>query len=301
MSRKPLAEWTDDDIRTELLALGESVVPITATTRSFLLKKLEKLLQAANSDGSHDSTEVGRVLESSEASTGTLKCHFDEQEPAAYYVVVVGHGEEDVELSKDRHLCPVYTTSADALKAVKNIPGARFKKFETKNAAVTYWESHKQQDRERVVESENTDFSKPTSVAAEKANNFPSLKTPQLNKFRKLIEEGDLRRFQDSVWENPRYLITSGDTPEILQLGCRYNALHCAVRSRKLDICKELLNIVQGDRFWRLVYSDDSEAVRQTRRDHLLDLYLNMQDKVVRLYKVLQADACAICMYLAPV
>ena len=288
MSRKPLAEWTDDDIRTELLVLGESVVPITATTRSFLLKKLEKLLQAAKSDGSsHDSTEVGRALESSEASTGTLKCDFNEQEPAqveAYYTVVMGQGEEDgaSELSKDGQLCPVYTTRADALKAVKNIPGARFKKFKTKNAAVTYWESHRRQDRQRGAESENTDLSKPTA-AAEKANTFPSLKTPQLNKFRKLIEEGDLQHFQDSVWENPRYLITSGDTPEILQLGCRYNALHCAVRSGKLDMCKELLSIIQGDRFWKLVYADDSEAVRQTRRDHLLDLYLNMQDKVVRL------------------
>ena len=289
MSRKPLTEWTDDDIRRELSALGESVVPITATTRPFLLKKLEKLLQTANEDNSynsHESTEVGIVLE---ASGGALKCGLEEQEPTqveGYYTVVMGHGvkDGDSEQSKDQQLCPVYTTRADALKAVKNTPGARFKKFETKNAAVTYWESHKQP---QVPELEIKDLLKPIGVA-EKANNFPSLKTPQLNKFRKLIEEGDVHRFQDSVWENPRYLITSGDTPEILQLGCRYNALHCAVRSGKLDVCKELLSIIQGDYFWELVYPGDSEVVRQRRRDHLLDLYLNMQDKVVHLNILLE-------------
>ena len=293
MTSKPLSEWTDDDIRSKLLALGESIVPITATTRPFLLKKIERLLQTANdvaSAGSHGGTNVGSTSESSEADVGVVTNDLVQKENVpveGYYTIVLDwkgaalerDGEQDEE---KEHSCPLFTNRADALKAIKNKPGARFKKFESKDSAIAFWESQMQENQERIADTctEDIDSSK-SNVPSEKANSFPSLKTPALNAFRKLIEAGDVEKFSETVWANPRYLITSGDTPEILQQGCRYNALHCAVRSGKLDVCQELLRIIQDKHFWKLVYPDDSDVVRQTRRDHLLDLYLNMQDKVV--------------------
>lgn len=292
MTSKPLAEWTDDEIRTKLRALGESDVPITNTTRSFLLRKIEKSLhtdtsqEKSNHSLDTDCTQTATSSESLEACSGAPANNLDHQVAVEGYYAVVRQGVVEDE-HREEQSCPLYTSRADALKAMKNTPGARFKKFESKDAALAYYKSLKQQDtRKKVVESEDTDSSKLSNVSSEKANDFPGLKTPSLNKFRKLIETGDMDGFRDSVWSNPRYLITSGDTPEILQQGCRYNALHSAVRSRKLDICKELLNIIQGDRFWELVYPDDSEEIRQRRKDHLLDLYLNMQDKIVRLFRI---------------
>ena len=289
MTSKPLAEWSDDDIRTALVSLSENVVPITATTRPFLLRKIEKSLQTANEDTpdtSQQDSKAEATSGSSEAYEGTLQ----ENVPVeGYYTLVLGQGVSvnveatDGEQSEVEQSCPLYTTKAAALKAIKNTPGGRFKKFESKEAALTYWETQRQmqQSGNKAVDSFEDPVSSKASASGEKANNYPSLKTPALSKFRKLIEGGNLEQFGDSVWSNPRYLITSGDSPEILQQGCRYNALHCAVRSGQLEICKELMRIVQGDRFWELVYPDDSEAVRQTRRDHLVDLYLNGQDKVV--------------------
>lgn len=120
---------------------------------------------------------------------------------------------------------------------------------------------------------------KPSQV--ERANEFPSLTVPEKNKFRTLIENCEVEEFVESVWGNPRCLITQGDAPEVLKISPRYNALHCAVRVGSLEICKKLFEILEGDLFWSLVYPGDPVEVRNKRRDHLIDLYLNTCDKGV--------------------
>ncbi len=133
--------------------------------------------------------------------------------------------------------------------------------------------------RRFVAEQQGT--SKANVVSSEKANGFPSLFVPALNKFRKFIEEGDVDKFTMAVWENPRYLIGCGDTPEILKPPSRYNALHCAVRSGCLPIVKNLFEILEGDLFWSLVYPDDNPEIRNRRRNFLVDRYLNTCDRGV--------------------
>ena len=85
--------------------------------------------------------------------------------------------------------------------------------------------------------------------SVERANSFPSLKIPDLNDFRTLVEKDDAEEFEKSVWSNPLYLITPGDTPQILKKGPWYNALHCAcARTGSLGVCKKLFQIIEGDR-----------------------------------------------------
>ena len=184
-----------------------------------------------------------------------------------YYGVATGK----VECQVGAQLSPFYTNKSEALKAIRNIPGARFKKFESQESAEAFSE----------ITWVNKVQSNVVAPVNEKPNHFPGLKTQDLSKFRKLIENGETAAFTDAVWGNPRHLISSGDAPEILQEGFRYNALHCAVRARQLSICRELFVILQSDWFWKLVYQDDSEETHLQRRTHLVDLYLNMQDKIV--------------------
>lgn len=47
---------------------------------------------------------------------------------------------------------------------------------------------------------------------------FRSVKTQDLVKLRKLLEKGDIFEAQHLIWSNPRYLISSGDTPTVLQV-----------------------------------------------------------------------------------
>lgn len=53
---------------------------------------------------------------------------------------------------------------------------------------------------------------------AEKPSPFKSLKSQELVKLRKLIEKGNLAEVKKLVWENPRYLVSSGDFPTILHV-----------------------------------------------------------------------------------
>lgn len=53
----------------------------------------------------------------------------------------------------------------------------------------------------------------------ERANSFKSPRTQDLTaKLRKAVEKGDEVAFSELVWNNPRYLIGSGDNPTIVQV-----------------------------------------------------------------------------------
>ena len=287
MEDRPLCEWSDAEIRSALLARGEKDIPVTPTTRPLLLSKLGRLLQKhphtsnlVSEVGSEDEESTGTASQRQNScktpvhdGTGSGKQEERETEDAqfeGYYGVATGK----VEFQTGVQLSPFYTNKSEALKAIRNIPGARFKKFESQEGAEAF------SMLREITWHDKVQANVVVSVS-EKPNNFPGLKTQDLTKFRKLIENGETSAFTDAVWSNPRHLITSGDAPEILQEGFRYNALHCAVRARQLSICRELFLVLQSDWFWKLVYQDDSEETHLQRRTHLIDLYLNMQDKIV--------------------
>lgn len=56
-------------------------------------------------------------------------------------------------------------------------------------------------------------------MSVEKANEFRSPRTQDLTaKLRRAVETGDEEAFKDLIWENPRYLIGSGDNPTVVQV-----------------------------------------------------------------------------------
>lgn len=56
-------------------------------------------------------------------------------------------------------------------------------------------------------------------LVGEKPSQFRAPKWQDLIKFRKAIEAGDLQSVYSTIWDNPRYLVSLGDTPSILQVG----------------------------------------------------------------------------------
>lgn len=108
----------------------------------------------------------------------------------------------------------VYNDKTEALKLVKKYKKARFKVFKSFEQAECF----------SIVGLENNISSSPlafldkSSLMIEKASPFKAPKSQDLVQFRKSIEYGDIETVKRIVLNNPRYLISSGDTPAILQV-----------------------------------------------------------------------------------
>ncbi|OQR75024.1 ankyrin repeat and LEM domain-containing protein 2-like [Tropilaelaps mercedesae] len=98
-------------------------------------------------------------------------------------------------------------------------------------------------------------------------------------KLRKSIESGSVEDVRAIIASNPRYLIGSGDTPTVLQEGCRYNACHIAAKADRADMLTLVLDTLRSKSFFKKMYPDDTEATTESRMAFLIDLYLNMPDK----------------------
>ncbi|XP_068946733.1 ankyrin repeat and LEM domain-containing protein 2 isoform X2 [Petaurus breviceps papuanus] len=213
------------------------------------------------------------------------------KDPPLYYGVCPVY--DDVLARNER--IHVYEDKKEALQAVKMIKGSRFKAFSKREDAekfakgiCDYFPSPNKtcfplspvktgpffnQDGLCSPESE--------SVNKERANSFKSPRTQDLTaRLRKAVEKGDEALFTELTWNNPRYLIGSGDNPTIVQEGCRYNVMHVATKENQARICQLILDTLENPEFMRLMYPDDGEAMLQERIRYIVDLYLNTPDKM---------------------
>lgn len=119
----------------------------------------------------------------------------------------------------------------------------------------------------------------PSALVGEKLSNFRGPTSQELVKFRKHIEQGNYEIVFNTVWSNPRYFISSGDTPTILKESFRYNALHVAALAKNAKMCSLILEIVSDLKFIQLFYGKDNARTAEQVLPILLDLYLNMPEK----------------------
>jgi hypothetical protein len=102
------------------------------------------------------------------------------------------------------------------MKIVKKHKKARFKAFKTRQEAVEFAVQGPEISVITCGLSENSETSSP--VIGEKPSPFKGPKAQDLVRLRKVIECGDIHTLKTTVWDNPRYLVSSGDTPAILQV-----------------------------------------------------------------------------------
>lgn len=91
--------------------------------------------------------------------------------------------------------------------------------------------------------------------------------------------KGDIEAVRNTVWSNPRYLVSSGDTPTILKESFRYNALHTAAIAKNAKMSILILETVSDPKFIQLLHGKDNYRTAEEVADILLDLYLNMPEK----------------------
>ena len=126
----------------------------------------------------------------------------------------------------------------------------------------------------------------PSKPSGGEGSGFKSLKPPELSQFRRFIESGNIETVKTKVWSNPRYLISSGDTPTILQvwliaiLFChrlqddycaffQHNLMACSFgAASRDDICNALLTLMHNS------VANHTKPCRTTTQMHKADIFL---------------------------
>ncbi|KAJ8676237.1 hypothetical protein QAD02_012023 [Eretmocerus hayati] len=173
----------------------------------------------------------------------------------------------------------IFNTKADALDAIKKYKSGRLKSFKTHKEAKEFALN----GLESVLANPLANSELANPAVEDSTSKFKKPRPQQLTAFRKVIEIGDLESVRKIIWENPRYLVSSADTPAILQVGCWYNAMHVAVKvAQNAEMCELILNTVGDPEFVKLLYGDQNTNESFVDRGSVLrDLYLNTPDKAL--------------------
>ncbi|XP_052077850.1 uncharacterized protein LOC127715730 [Mytilus californianus] len=283
------------DLRSKLLEVGEKVGPITATTQNLFQKRLAKRLyqiqhpelstseakekDVVNNNAIPDNVNsekiVAKVKDTEDSKTSDV--------PPVFFGVCLPQGVDKKE-TEDEEL--VFKDKAQALQAVKKYAGARFKVFKSRQDARLFSQSSADEPSPspwKPSSPKATDgfiSTMGTGVSFE-SSPYKAPKVQEISKFRLAIEQGDTTTIETLVWENPRFLISSADTPLIIQEGPRYNALHVAAKSNQPQVCQLILDILEDPSFLDKLYghTKETECTRTDRMNFVVDLYLNTPDK----------------------
>ncbi|KAM6986488.1 ankyrin repeat and LEM domain-containing protein 2-like [Aplochiton taeniatus] len=308
-----LQQLTPDQLRLEVIGAGLKCGPVTATTRAIFERKLARCLlekdgvvpvEPDNGGGSsmEKSTRLppDRVdcsphpIQAKEKTCSDLRGESEQspsgsESPNVYYGVCPFTDESIGENDKVH----VFVDRKKTLLAMGTMKDARFKAFSTREEAEMFSRgilcsaspSKTTPDGPKMSSKKLTNDSETMSLETslgntEKANEFRSPRTQDLTaKLRKAVEKGDKRTFRQLVWDNPRFLIGSGDNPTIVHEGCHYNVLHVAAKENQPEMAQLLLDTLESPTFMRLMYPHDQEIMLYQRIRYIVDLYLNTPDR----------------------
>lgn len=110
----------------------------------------------------------------------------------------------------------MFTELRETLSVVKCKKTARFKLFRSATEAERF-SIFGQESPVKQVDRNNTSNNLSNNVQSS-SSNFKSLKSEDLVVFRRFIENGELDKVKQAVNSNPRFLVSSGDTPSIIQV-----------------------------------------------------------------------------------
>ncbi|XP_069362293.1 ankyrin repeat and LEM domain-containing protein 2 homolog isoform X2 [Maniola hyperantus] len=180
----------------------------------------------------------------------------------------------EIKKGPDEEALHVYENKVEALELVRRYKSARFKAFRNHQDAVSF--------ALRGAEPVETHEGNGNSIMSEKPYPFKAPSPQDMVALRKAIEAGLVSTVRDRIWDNPRYLVSSGNTPAIVQEGSRYNALHVAAKAMNAEICNLLLTTVGNPAFVQTLSGSDADAnFCKEFAGYLVDMYLNTPDKAM--------------------
>ncbi len=207
-------------------------------------------------------------------STGVSKAFFGVRYPRGQIIEA-----DEPQLGK------VVDSKSDALALVKAVKGSRFKRCDNEQEAKKFVEEEEEgEDASRENNGQTNGIAGAAEAASKAAPpsegcSFPSLTPQQMKLLKDAISVRDEAKICKMVEENPRYLVTTSDTPAIMHSGTRSNAMHVAAASQSLKMVALMLSKIQDPGLLERMYPNEAAESRARRLEHLLDLYLNMPNK----------------------
>lgn len=110
---------------------------------------------------------------------------------------------------------------------------------------------------------------------------FSAPRKPEVNELRIFVERDDFQKFSEKVLANPRFLISAGDAPVVVQEAFRYNLLHTCAKEKRAKICEFILGLLSSSKYIQKLYRNDTAEQSKARSMRILDLYLNTPEKGV--------------------
>ncbi|XP_035787777.1 ankyrin repeat and LEM domain-containing protein 2-like isoform X4 [Anopheles albimanus] len=176
---------------------------------------------------------------------------------------------------KDLAIKEYYESKPEALAILKSHKEARLKEFATAQDARDF---HHNGDANTTVNETGTPKSETVAVQRIMKPAFPGPTSQKLVEFRKYIEANNLAMVKSLIDQNPRFLISSGDTPTVLKEGARYNALHVVAMHDHGEMCRMILQTIEQSDYIVLLHGQRTPSTTEVC-DILLDMYLNTPDK----------------------
>ncbi|CAB3384764.1 Hypothetical predicted protein [Cloeon dipterum] len=275
VSAEGVRAMSDNELSDALFGLGLGRTPVTNSTRPWLEKKLlDKLEWSDRIEPQIDEKQQQHSLDTINNSINDIIAQGPEPDVPdddagnrVYYAVFCPNDNAEDDFAAESR---VFNLQEEALRFAKKNKRSRFKAFRAYEEALSFATSP------AAVQVTSPQPSSPGFVDG--VSRFKGPKSQDLVQLRKEIENGNINMVRRMIWENPRYLISNGDMPSILQEGARYNALHVAARKGSAEMAALIADTISDTKFVQLLYGDCLENCRQ-RSSILLDLYLNMPDK----------------------
>ncbi|XP_064637595.1 ankyrin repeat and LEM domain-containing protein 2-like isoform X2 [Lineus longissimus] len=305
-----ISRLSDSELRQHLIERGESVGPILHSLRKLFLRKLAKHIlreRGINPDDDDDPSNkesscdggnwVGSVAVPGASRPSGISHVVDDdcskprnnnaadgQDPGSdtvYFSIslpAVMSGNLSVPSGDDL----VFRDKANALKLMKEFKGSRFKVFKDKEDALRFCHVPAEEicpSPRRPLPQDHIPPAK-SGLTEEKCSFKEPSRAERIN-LMKLIEVGEAEEVKRILWNNPRIVISNGDTPVILHEAFRYNALHIAAKFNQAAICQIYIDTIEDEAFLKLMFPTDTHETTTSRINFLLDLYLNMPEKGV--------------------
>ncbi|KFB40131.1 hypothetical protein ZHAS_00007666 [Anopheles sinensis] len=165
-----------------------------------------------------------------------------------------------------------YVDKAEALSVLKQHKEARMKAFPSSEEAVYFYLNGPSETFNKAAT-----VTTPSSASKPIKSLFVAPTSQKLVAFRKMIEANNIAEVTATI-RNPRYLVSSGDTPTILKEGPRYNALHITAIEGRGEICRLILQTIENSSYIEKLHGQRTNSTDEVSAI-LLDLYLNTPDK----------------------